>query len=307
MRVAVADLTSTLDRRLGRPLGLGAKTTAVGIQDVLTESMAAATRTHLAEKGGDPTAYTLMAFGGAGPVHAYALAKRLKIRRIIIPPGAGVASAFGFLVAAPAVDAATSCPAPLDRVDWERVTRLLDAMEANARVLVAAAAGDDVELSFRRSADMRYVGQGHEIEVELPAGALGSDRAGEIGEAFADTYRATFGRTIENATPELVSVRSLASAPRFDITLPGHSEQAGQRPESRRPVYFLGFGELATVVYDRGALEPGTVLRGPVVIQERHTSCSLGPDCLISVDERQNLIVDIQPSAKAKPSPTRPR
>src|SRR5439155_14216382 len=116
-------------RRLGEQVGIGARA-AAGIEELVVENMAAATRMHLAEKGRDPREYTLMAFGGAGPVHAYALAKRLRISRIVIPAGAGVMSAFGFLVAAPTVDDVRGYPAPLISADWGRVAALYDDMES---------------------------------------------------------------------------------------------------------------------------------------------------------------------------------
>lgn len=132
--------------------------------------MAAATRMHLAEKGKDPRAYTLFAFGGAGPVHAYALAKLLKMRRIIVPMGAGVISALGFLVAAPAVDEVRGYVSSLDRVDWDYVNGIYAEMEASARALLLGAGGDAREISLRWSADMRYLGQGFEITVDIPRG-----------------------------------------------------------------------------------------------------------------------------------------
>lgn len=104
MALSIATVRDAMQERLAAPLGTSSEKVARGIQEIVDENMAAATRMHLAEKGKDPRVYSMYAFGGAGPVHAYALAKLLKVRRLIVPMGAGVISAFGFLVAAPAVD-----------------------------------------------------------------------------------------------------------------------------------------------------------------------------------------------------------
>ncbi|MEV5754928.1 hydantoinase/oxoprolinase family protein [Actinoallomurus sp. NPDC052308] len=132
LSLALPDVRRALDR-LGAQLGVNTQTAAIGIQDLVIENMAAATRMQLAEKGRDPRAYSLTAFGGAGPVHAYALAKRLKLPRIIVPAGAGVMSAFGFLVAAPAVDDVRGYPTSLTSADWDKVASLYADMEARAR------------------------------------------------------------------------------------------------------------------------------------------------------------------------------
>jgi hypothetical protein len=113
---------------VAEPLGLDTAGAASGIVEVATAGMAAAARMHLSEQGRDPAGFALVAFGGAGPVHAYGLAKQLKITRIVVPMRAGVMSAYGFLVAPPTVDQARSLPSALTEVDWERVTALYDEM-----------------------------------------------------------------------------------------------------------------------------------------------------------------------------------
>jgi N-methylhydantoinase A len=296
MPLEVEDVVEAVARRLAEPLNLGIKAAAVGIQDVVTESMAAATRMHLAEKGRDPSGYTLMAFGGAGPVHAYSLAKRLKIRRVLVPIGAGVISALGFLLAAPAVDAVRGYPAPLDAVDWPRVQALLGEMEAEARYLLAAGGDEATPIRFKRSADMRYVGQGHEIEVPLPDGELGAENEEAIRDAFAEAYGSMFGRTVDDAMPEIISWRSSAMGHQTEIDLDHQSLPATALLGSRR-VHFLDHGEIESPVYNRYALAPGSVISGPAVFQERTTACSFGPDCRITVDGAGNLVAEIAPSS----------
>jgi N-methylhydantoinase A len=273
---------------LGTRLGVSHQAATVGIHDVVTENMAAAARMHLAEKGRDPRDHTLMAFGGAGPVHAYALARRLKVPRVIVPMGAGVMSAFGFLVAVPRVDEVRGYPAALTTVDWQRVTSLYEEMEAQARNLLHGP-GSDVLIS--RSADMRYLGQGFEITVPLPDGELSAAREDEIRETFHRTYREVFGRAIGDGTPELTSWRLSATRPAAEPTLAHRAH--GEPHRGRRHVRFPDFGEVEIDVYDRSALPPGWAGHGPALFEERETSCAVGPDCAVTVDDRHNLIIDI--------------
>ncbi len=282
---------------LAEALGVDSHTAALGIQELVAENMAAATRMHLAEKGQDPRGYALMAFGGAGPVHAYALARLLKVNRVIVPMGAGVISAFGFLVAAPTVDEVRGYPTSLDRADWGRVAALYAEMEARARRLLGRE-GQEAEcghgIVFSRSADMRYAGQGFEIEVPLSAGVwgAGTDRADRTAEAFGDVYRRTFGRTVRDAVPEVVNWR-------LSARLPGAAPRLAHRPPAAEPrrrwrsIHCPGHGEVRAEVYDRYALTPGTVLRGPAVFEERDSACNVGPDCTVTVDDHLNLVVDI--------------
>ena len=277
---------------LGTRLGVTQQVAAAGIHDLVTENMAAAARMHLAEKGRDPRRHALLAFGGAGPVHAYALARRLKVRRVIVPMGAGVMSAFGFLVAAPRVDEARGYPAALARVDWQRVASLYEEMAAQARSLLErpGTTGDDVLIS--RSADMRYLGQGFQVTVPLPDGELSAARQAEIRDAFHRTYQEVFGRTIGDGMPELTSWRLSATRPAAELTLAYHSNGAPMRRGSRR-IRFPDFGELEADVYDRSALPPGWTGVGPALFEERETSCAVGPDCTVAVDSQHNLIIDI--------------
>jgi len=278
---------------LGAELGVGPGAAAAGIHDLVTENMAAAARMHLAEKGRDPRDYTLMAFGGAGPVHAYALARRLKVPRVIVPRGAGVMSAFGFLVAAPRADEVRGYPSALTTVDWDRVASLYEEMETQARRVLqrpGEACVDDIRIT--RAADMRYLGQGFEIAVPLPDGQLSAAREAEIRDTFHQTYQEVFGRMIGDGTPELTSWRLSAIRPATELTLTNHSRGAQPR-HGRRLVRFPGFGALETDVYDRSALPPGWSGHGPALFEERETSCAVGPDCAVAVDAAGNLIIDI--------------
>jgi N-methylhydantoinase A len=301
MKLDVSSVRDAVARRLATPLGLGVADAARGIQDIVNENMAAATRMYLAEKGKDPRAYTLFAFGGAGSVHAYALARLLKVRRLIVPMGAGVISAFGFLVAPPAADQVRGYLTPLQQADWPLVNRNFAEMEGACRALLAGARDADAPIEIRRQADMRYVGQGFEISVTLPAGALGAQDVDAIEEAFRAAYQQRFGRVVRGVALEVVNWRVSAQLPERGLTL-AYSIVDGPASRGSRPVHFPGFGTVSTPVYDRYALRPGTVLAGPAVIEERESSCSVGPDCTFSIDAHYNLVVEFEPAARAHPS-----
>ena len=174
---------------------------------------------HLAEKGRDPRDYTLIAFGGAGPVHAWNLARLLKIRRILVPLGAGVASALGFLVAPPATDMVRSHVGRLGRLDWAVVNGLFAEMAEAGRALLAEAGADPATIILRPSADMRHVGQGFEISVPLPGISLSDADIPAIRENFFDSYRTRFGRMVEDQPIEALSWRLACAAPGQDIRI----------------------------------------------------------------------------------------
>ncbi|MBI4011510.1 MAG: hydantoinase/oxoprolinase family protein, partial [Candidatus Rokubacteria bacterium] len=280
---------------VARALGTGVPEAAVGIHGVVNENMAAAARMHVAEKGRDPRRYTLIAFGGAGPVHAWGLAKLLKLRRIIYPFGAGVTSALGFLVAAPAIDYVRSYVARLERAEWGHVNGLFAEMEAEARGLLLESGASPAEIALHRTADMRYVGQGFEVPVPLPPGPLDADRLRDIQEAFFRSYRERFARHVSDVPVEAVSWRLGATGPVPNVRLEFAGQPAAPHDAGRgaRPVYFPETGLAACPVYSRYALRSGTALRGPAIIEERESTIVVGPDGRASVDEHLNVVVEL--------------
>ncbi|RSM90926.1 hydantoinase/oxoprolinase family protein [Streptomyces sp. WAC 01420] len=290
MRLRTREARKALTREVAGPLGLDTADAAAGIVEVVTESMAAAARMHLSEQGKDPADFALLAFGGAGPAHAYGLAKSLKIPRVIVPMRAGVMSACGLLAAAPTVDEVRSLPSPLADVDWRHVTALYD--EMTSRALETLPPADAEPLRVRRSADMRYVGQGFEIEVDLPERDFGPAGLGHIRTAFESTYRSVFGRSLDAAV-EVVNWRLSLRLPDHDLSTRSGPARTGEAHRGVRPVHFPGYGPLEATVWDRYALAPGTELAGPAIFEERESSCSFGPDCRIRVTDDLTLVAEI--------------
>jgi N-methylhydantoinase A len=289
MRLRTTEVGKALDREVAEPLGLDTVGAAAGVVEVATAGMAAAARMHLAEHGRDPADFALVAFGGAGPVHAYGLARQLKITRLVVPMRAGVMSAYGFLVAPATVDQARSLPSALTDVDWARVAAGYDEMAARATAVLAPDASDVVWT--RRSADMRYLGQGFEVEVELPDVDLGAADVDRLRHAFEQTYRATFGRLLDGPA-EVVNWRLSAGLPGHDISL-GCAPVPGDPRRGVRDVWIPGHGWLQATVWDRYRLRPGTEITGPAVFEERESSCCFGPECRIRVDDDLTLLVEV--------------
>jgi N-methylhydantoinase A len=281
---------------VARALKMQTMDSALGVQRIVDETMAAATRMHLAEKGRDPRRYTLIAFGGAGPVHAFNLARLLKMKRIVVPLGAGVTSALGFLVAPPATDMVRSYVARLERLDFAHVNALFAAMIEEGTKLLREAGADPKTITLKPTADMRHVGQGFEIPVTLPSTTIGPADVPAIREAFFASYRERFGRVVEDAPIEALSWRLACIAPGQDIRIKRAAKggaNATPTPRATRDVLFEGIGSLPCKVYDRYALAPGARFSGPALVEERESTCCIGPDAQVSVDEFLNLVIEL--------------
>ncbi len=258
--------------RLATALRVTPDDAALGIRRIVDETMAAATRMHLAEKGRDPRRYTLIAFGGAGPVHACELARLLKMQRVVVPLGAGVASALGFLVAPPATDLVRSLVGRLERLDWAQVASLYAEMAQEARALLTGAGADPATITFRPAADMRYVGQGFEIPVPLPTMSPTATDLPAIRESFLAAYRERFGRALDELPIEAMTWRLAAAAPGRDIDMQGANTVEGRTAlRGQRRALFEGAGWQDCAVYDRYALAPGARSRA------RHWSRNANP------------------------------
>lgn len=295
MQLDMDTVERAIAERVAKPLGLTTLEGAVGIHNIVNENMAAATRMHLAEKGRDPRRYEMIAFGGAGPVHAYGLARLLKLKRLIVPLGAGVTSALGFLVAAPAIDYVRSYVARLEQIDWDHLNSLFAEMEDEARALLVETGARPEDITMTRTAEMRHVGQGFEISVPIPNGNLEEGSVSAMRDGFFDVYRQLFERTVEEMPIEAMSWRLAASAPVPNIALNfgGQPIGTGEALKGQRDVYFPETGFAPCDVYDRYALSPGDTFEGPAVVEERESTTVVGPGAKVTVDESLNLLCDL--------------
>jgi N-methylhydantoinase A len=283
-----------IEEKIARPLKVDLLRAAWGIHQVVNENMANAARIHLVEKGRDPRDYNLIAFGGAGPVHAHRVAERLKLKTLVCPLAAGVTSAFGMLTAPLAFDFVQSYVTSLSDLDFAVLERLYADMEERGRDLLAAA-GVEGDITLTRSADMRYLHQGFEIRVPLPSGRLTKDDLPALRRSFAEEYERLYKRLNPGVEIEVVNWRLVASGPQPQITLPepdaaGRSLTAARKGE--RPVYLPEHnGFVPCSVYDRYLLPVGASFSGPAVVEERECTVVIGSHAHANVDEEQNLVI----------------
>jgi N-methylhydantoinase A len=281
--------------RISRPLGLDAVEAAWGIHQVVNENMANAARVHAVERGKDPRAYPLFAFGGAGPVHGYRVARALGVPGFIAPLGAGATSAFGFLCAPLSFDFVRSLYGRLYDLDWAEINRVLKEMEEEGRSLLRSSGVAYEEVGVRRLCEMRYVGQGHEVTIELPDGSLGPEDANGLTELYREEYKRLYGREGPDVPLETITWRLEASSPRPAIRLDGKGGGEGDPADARkgeREIYLPEEeGFLAVPVYDRYRLGPGAGFEGPAVVEERESTVVIGPGSRAEIDGARNLIV----------------
>ncbi|MGE4219920.1 MAG: hydantoinase/oxoprolinase family protein [Alphaproteobacteria bacterium] len=278
------------------PLGLSLEAAALGIHAVVNENMANASRLQAVERGHDPAAHAMVAFGGAGPVHAWGVAQRLRIGTVIVPPSAGLGSALGLLLAPRSYRLARTFIATLDRLDTDTVAELFAAMEAEAAAALADAGVGPSAIRLRRRADMRYRGQRKELTVDLPAGPPGADGAAMLRRAFEAQYRRIYGRIHEGHPVEALCWRLEAAGPpiRRLGRMRGAIQAGVPAPIGHRPALFAGWEAPRPVaVYRRDALTPGSRIAGPALVEEAESTAVLGPGGTAEADAHGNLVLTL--------------
>jgi N-methylhydantoinase A len=284
---------------IGTKLGVTGLQAAVGVAEIVDENMANAARVHAVERGAAIAERTLVAFGGAAPLHASRLAEKLGIARVIVPPDAGVGSAVGFLAAPAAYELVRSRYMRLSTFDAVTANALIGAMQQEAGAHARAAAGDR-PVTVRASAFMRYAGQGHEITVALPDRKIEPADAATFRADFEREYTRLFARHIPNAEIEIMSWVVLATTDTEPpARLAAAAPRAAPKPAGERTVFDSGLGRSITVpVYERASLAPGAALKGPALIVEDGTSTYVSPRFDLSIDAGAALVLTAKPAAK---------
>ena len=297
MRLDRGAAARAIDEQVARPLGLDVTQAAWGIHRLVNENMAAAARIHGIERGKDLRAYPLFAFGGAGPVHCWQVAKILKVPRILLPFGAGAMSAYGLLAAPLAFDFVRTRHERLDAPDWTAVNRLLEEMEAEGRERLSRADVAAADVSVKRVAEMRYFGQGHEVEAPLPAGTLSAESLAAITTNFEAAYRALYHRLPQGVPIEALNWRVTTAGPAPRVTMqPAARTDGGARSAlkgTRRAWFAEAHAYVDTPVYDRYALAPGAEFSGPAIVEERESTAVIGPGGRCRVDSGLTLVVEL--------------
>jgi N-methylhydantoinase A len=297
------DGTKQALERLGKPLKMGAEQVAWGIHQIVNENMANAARAHLGERGKDPRRMPMYAFGGAGPVHGYRVAEILRLPALISPFGAGVGSTFGLLAAPLAFDFVRSAYSRMDQLDWRLANRLLEEMAEEGRKVLEGSGLQSDAITFQRTADMRYIGQGHEVSVTLPEGILSAGDLPRVAAEFERTYEALYGRKGPEVPLEVINWRVVASGPPPDMNLrlPRDSAKRRDARKGSRLAYFPEqSGYVETPIYDRYALAPGARFDGPAIVEERESTLIVGARAHAWVDERLNVVVELNESKDEK-------
>ncbi|MBF8285183.1 MAG: methylhydantoinase [Anaerolineales bacterium] len=303
MKLDAEEARRGIEERVAKPLGVSFIQAVWGIHDLINETMAAAARTHIAERGGNPKVVTVAAFGGAGPVHAYGLARKLGAPRLIVPPNAGVGSALGFFTAPRAFDLVRSHKVPVLSADFAEIESLFREMEAEGeRTLRKAGADDAVE--FSRSVDARFIGQGSETNFPIPERDFTTLDPAEVRRRFDETYSRLYGRTYPESPVEFVNFRVRASLPVRLLELPRLPRlpnKSGRIQDAikgeRRAFSGVARDFIPFTVYNRYKLFPGAAFSGPAIVEERESTVIVGEDAKVLVDEFGFLWIDLQQAA----------
>jgi len=297
MKLDAAAARRGIEEHVAEPLGISFLQAVWGIHDLVNEMMAAAAKTHIAERGGNPKVVTVAAFGGAGPVHAYGLARKLGAPRLVVPPNAGVGSALGFFTAPRAFDLVRSHKTPFASADFTELERLFRELEAEGeRTLRKAGAGGPIE--FSRSIEARFIGQGSETSLPIPPGVFSRLDPASLRQRFDEAYARLYGRTYPESPVEFVNFRVRASLPQRPLELPRVKRPASPRlgdavKGERRAYSPLARGYIAFTVYDRYRLFPDASFAGPAIVEERESTVIVGEGASARIDEYGFLWIDL--------------
>lgn len=293
---------TALQGQVGDPLATDAAGAALGVSQIVDESMASAGRMHAVESGKDLGERTMIAFGGNGPLHATRVARRAGVRRILVPRDPGVGSAVGFLFAPVAFEIVRSRYMTLDDLAIESLNQLFDAMISEANEVVRIGAPEE-HLIRRRTAFMRYHGQGHEIEIALPDRALGADDIEALRAAFEAEYRQQFARAVPGMTIEILNWAVRVSTPeREQIRLDALNEYRLRAPETTRQIRCEASGDLLEAgLFQRADLAPGDRIVSPALIVEPQTTTLVTSGFSAAVDRAGNLLLEREALEEAQP------
>lgn len=288
-----------IERKVAQGLNIAATRAAWGIHEIINEDVARAFRVHASERGFDYRGCTMIAFGGAGPVHALRIARKLKIPSVVLPVGAGVMSALGLLASPLSFEVVRSNVVRMSDMTREKFDALFAPVVSDAIGYLRAAGMADVDIKIIRQLDMRYHGQGYEIEVTLPAGDA-TAHFEDLPRLFAQAYERVFSMSFLTQPIEIVNWKVEARGPLPKMPQ-AHFKSAGVSGRSARKGEREAFfpelnGYRQCPVYDRYALAPGDCIEGPAFIEENESTCVIGVGDKVEVDAHLNLVADISSS-----------
>jgi len=281
---------------LGRELDLEAMQAAQGIISVVIANMAKAIRLISVERGHDPRDYTMLAFGGAGPIHATRLARELEIRRVLVPPNPGILCALGLLLTDLRTNLSLSRLLPLEASHAPDLMSAFAVLEARAEAWFEQEGVAPAQRLVRRTLDMRYAGQNYELMVPCPAGPLVPKEMEALRAAFEQVYRQIYGYVSEDEPIQIVTVRLEATAVVRKAELRAHPPATGPVSEAvlgKRDIWLPeADGRVSCPVYRRERLRPGHAVTGPAIIEQMDSTTLVLPGQTASVDAYMNLLIE---------------
>ncbi|MGW4228999.1 hydantoinase/oxoprolinase family protein [Streptomyces sp. NPDC004980] len=293
MTLDAAAATAAIEEQIARKLGVGVAEAAWGIHATANESMANAARVHAIERGQDPTRLPLFVSGGNGPLHGPGVAAALGSSAVVVPPAAGVLSALGFLSAPMSIDIVRSRYAALGTVGLDTVEETFGEMEREGTEVLSGSGTPAADITHERTLEMRFAGQGSEIEVPVPE--LGSDWREALAESFADQYRQRFGSVAPlGVETEILTwrVASRGPDPQARLRLDRPAEVTDALVGHRDAYFPAAGGYVSTAVYDRYRLAAGTVVEGPALVQERESTLVVPPAARCTVTDDSSILVE---------------
>ena len=297
MKLDRAAAEQAIADRVAKPLGLSVLDAAEGIIRIAVTSMSYAVKGVTTERGLDAGSFVMVVYGGAGPLHASAIARELGIRSVLIPFAPGYFSAYGMLFSDLRYDYVRSCFRKLATAEFDEIESLYASMEEQGRLELANSRGAYGKIDVGRYADMRYVGQEHAVTVELDRGLFETQDRAAIKAAFDEVHLQRYGTAAPKEAAELVSVRSTLigrmSSPEPGLLDKRADGSAGDACSRISKVYFHGKGLVDTAVYSRDRLLRDDRIEGPALIEERASTTVVQPGDRLSVDQFGNLNLDI--------------
>jgi N-methylhydantoinase A len=275
---------------------MDATAVADGILRIAATAMSYAVKGVTTERGFDAGDFALVAYGGAGPLHAVEVAREIGIRKVIIPGAPGVFSAFGMLFSDLRYDYVRTFPTRLEEAPFEKIEALYSALEDEGRAAIANASVKPQKVTIRRAADMRYVGQEHAVTVEVPLAVFKKRDRDEIKRLFDAMHELRYGTSAPQERAEIVSLRSTVTGvmrkpPQATISA-GQRKSPSVASTGKRPVFF-GTGFEPTPTYQRAALLAGNRINGPALIEEHASTTVLMPGDACEVDAYGNLVIAV--------------
>lgn len=297
LKLDLAGCQRQMQERIAGPLGLEPTAAADGILRIAVTQMSHAVKAVTTERGLDAGSFTMVVYGGAGPLHASAIARELGIRKVLIPYAPGYFSAYGMLFSDRRYDYVRSVFRKLDEVSFDEIEALYKTMEDEGRAALTQSGTKPEDVVIERAADMRYVGQEHAVTVDLPGAFFVDKDRSAIKRQFDDLHKVRYGTSAPREPADLVSLRvtvlgTMKKPPKHSVDVGvAAPEQASLR--GVKPVYFRQGGWADTPVYKRDLLRAGNQIAGPALIEEHASTTVVQPGDDLRVDELGNLQITI--------------